>query len=372
MLATVAALLAGAAGCGREDAPPELPPRAIQWERVSSTTADEKRVISGIVLAVEDTRLSFEVNGTVSTVEVNLGDAVEVGQVLARLDPEPLELTVRDAEAELSEANALMAQARSELSRYIEAGKAVAQQDVDRARAAKSSRESRYAAAQARLALAQRDLRRSVLRAPFGGTISAREIDPAVRVAAGETAFEVDSEESGLRVEVQMPETLIASVRQGDPVEVTFPVVGDPRFDPTDQRFAAAVSEVGTRASSGNAFPVRADLTDPPPGLRPGMTAEVSFAIPLDRSELPGLEGFLIPLAAALAEPDDRFSVFVFDPESSTVQKRPIRTGGVADNEIAVLEGLEEGDIVATAGVSFLSDGQEVTLLDENLTQRAR
>jgi multidrug efflux pump subunit AcrA (membrane-fusion protein) len=75
----------------------------------------------------------------------------------------------------------------------------------------------------------------------------------------------------------------------------------------------------------------------------------------------------MIPISAALAEADNQFSVFVFDPGSSTVQKRPIRTGGVRDNDIAVLEGLAEGDIIATAGVSFLRDSQQVTLLAENL-----
>jgi multidrug efflux pump subunit AcrA (membrane-fusion protein) len=53
------------------------------------------------------------------------------------------------------------------------------------------------------------------------------------------------------------------------------------------------------------------------------------------------------------------------------VKKRPVRTGGVGDNDIAILEGLQEGEIIATAGVSFLRDGQEVTLLDEQLVRNA-
>ena len=117
---------------------------------------------------------------------------------------------------------------------------------------------------------------------------------------------------------------------------------------------------------------MRVDLEVTPPGLRPGMTAEVTFTIPVDASQLAGLRGFLVPIAAALAEPDDRFSAFVYDSETETVSKRAIRTGGVADNHIAVLEGLEEGDIIATAGVTFLSDGQQVTLLDQQIGQNAR
>ncbi len=366
-----ACLLAALTACGQEAPPPDLPPRAIAWQRVSGSLAVEQRVISGIVTAVVDTLLAFEVNGTVKTVEVDLGDAVEKGQVLARLDPEPLELVVRDAEAALAEAKAFRAHARSTLARYVEAGAAVARQEVDSARALRDSRESQHEAAQARLNLARRDLRLSVLEAPFRGSISLREVDPAMRVAAGQTVFEMDSEESGLRVEVQMPETLITRVRQGDAVQVRFPSIGDSRIDVGDQSFRAVVAEVGTRAGAGNAFPVRADLSDPPPGLRSGMTAEVTFSIRREGEDLSGYQGFMIPIAAAVPEADNRFSVFVFDPETSTVKKRPIRMGGVGGNDVAVLEGLEEGEIIATAGVSFLRDGESVTLLDEQLVRNA-
>jgi multidrug efflux system membrane fusion protein len=372
LLAACGAVSAALAGCSQEAPPPDLPPRAIQWERVSGAPEGQRRVISGIVTAIDETQLAFEVAGTVRTVEVRLGDSVKRDQALARLDPEPFELAVRDAEAGLAEARAQREHARATLKRYQDAGQAVARQEVSRARAMRDSRESQYDAAEARLNLARRDLRLSVLVAPFRGSISAREVEPAMRVAGGQMIFELDSDESGLRVEVQMPETLIARVRQGDQVEVSFPVIGDSRAsDLADRRFAAVVAEVGTRAGVGNAFPVRADLSDPPPGLRPGMTAEVSFYLARGESELASLAGLMIPIAAAVAEANDRFAVFVYDGDTSTVSKRPIRNGGVGDNTIAVLEGLQEGDIIATAGVSFLHDGQKVTLLDEQLMRHA-
>jgi RND family efflux transporter MFP subunit len=369
-LAALGALLAVLAGCRQEEPPPELPPRAIRWARVTGSLAGNQRVISGVVTAIDDTSLAFEVGGTVETVEVELGDTVEPGQVLARLDPEPFELAVRDAEAALAEARALQSLARSTLSRYLEAGAAVARQEVDQARAMRKARDQQLEASQARLNLARRDLRRSVLEAPFRGTISVRAIEPAMTMGPGQTAFELDSEESGLRVEVQMPETLIARVRQGDEASVGIPSIGQPGSGAGDRSFRALVSEVGTRAGTGNAFPVRVDLLEAPPRLRPGMTAEVTFSIPRGEEGL-AVQGFLIPIAAALPEPDAGFSAFVYDSETSTVRKRPIRTGGVLYNDIVVLEGLEEGEIVATAGVSFLSDGQQVTLLDEQLVRNA-
>jgi RND family efflux transporter MFP subunit len=255
--------------------------------------------------------------------------------------------------------------------RYEDAGAAISRQELDQARAMRDARDQQVEAAAARLSLARRDLRRSVLVAPFRGSVSSREIDPAMKVANGQTAFELDSEESGLRVEVQMPETLIARVHQGDEVEVGFPSLGEGRSDVGDRRYPAVVSEVGSRAGTGNAFPVRADLLGAPPGLRPGMTAEVTFSIPRFEGGLVELEGFLIPIAAAFAEADDRYSVFVYDSETSTVSKRPIRPGGVRENAVAVLEGLEEGEIIATAGVPFLTDGQQVTLLDHGRLRTA-
>jgi multidrug efflux pump subunit AcrA (membrane-fusion protein) len=168
-----------------------------------------------------------------------------------------------------------------------------------------------------------------------------------------------------------MPETLIDRVRQGDAAQVGFPSLTDPRFDVGDRSYPAVITEVGTRAGAGNSFPVRADLKGPAPGIRPGMTAEVTFSLPRGEDRLGALQGFMVPIAAVLPEADDGFSVFVFDSETSTVRKSRVQTGGVGDNSIAILEGLVEGQIIATAGVAFLNDGQQVTLLDEELIRNA-
>ena len=123
-----------------------------------------------------------------------------------------------------------------------------------------------------------------------------------MKVATGQKAFEMDSAENGLRVEVQMPDTGIARVHQGDEVEVGFPSVGGAATGTDRQRYAAVVTEVGTRASTGNAFTVRADLRGAPEGLRPGMTAEVFFSFALVTESIVEVEGFLLPISSALVE----------------------------------------------------------------------
>ncbi len=353
-------------GCGQPEPPAELPPRAIRWMTVTRDLPAEQRTISGIVMAIDETSLAFEVGGTVLDVKVNLGDHVERDQVLARLDPEPFELAVRDADAELTAAIARneAAQANYERTQALFDANVASQQELDRDVAQRDSTSSRVDAARARLNLTRRDLRRSVLRAPFEGSISVRNVDPAMKLASGQVAFEMDSEESGLRVEVQMPETLIARIERGMRAEASFPSVGS-ADDQAASPVEAKVTEIGTRAGTGNAFPVRADLVDTPAGIRSGMTAELTFSLPRVDADQLGIDGFLVPFAAVRVEQGEQFSAFVFDEASSTVRMTPVQTGGVRDNEIAVLSGLTEGDVIATAGVSFLRDGQTVTLLDK-------
>ena len=357
-LAAAFSISLGLVGCTQEEPLLELPPRAIQWARVSDATGEARRVISGIVTAVSDTRLAFEVNGVVATVDVNFGDIVKSGQILATLDPEPLRLTVRDAEAQLASIRADFQDA----TLTYERAKALFKENVasaaerDRAKARFDSTRSGVDAAEARLGLAQRDLRRSALRAPFDGSISVRNIDPAQKVTLGETAFEMDSGESGLRVEVQVPETVIARVKQGQEVNVRLPSV-------SADLYPAVVSEVGTRASGGNAFTVKADLIQPVKSARPGMTAEVHFVYS-KASGLLDFDGVVIPMASVRQDMDGRMSVFVFDRASSTLKQTTIVTGGVLYNEIAVTDGLNDDDIIATAGVSFLTDGKTVRLLE--------
>jgi multidrug efflux system membrane fusion protein len=353
---------AGAAGvllaCGQDAPPPELPPRAIRWMSVSGSVVEEQRVISGILVAADDSSLGFEVGGTVQSVEVDMGASVQRDQVLAILDPEPFELAVRDAGAVLAKQKALNADARADNARATALFKedVISDAERDRARARFESTESQVDAAGARLELAKRDLRKSVLRAPFDGSISVRNIEPAMELGPGAIAFEVDSGEGGMQAQVQVPESMIPHVRRGEIVHVTLSALGDEVFE-------AIVAEVGTRSSAANSFTVKADLTQQHSEFRSGMTAEVRFSYARFVGDVPTVDGFMIPLSAVLPEGDRGFSVFVFDPDTSTVRHQPVTTAGVRDNDIVVRSGLSERDIIAIAGVSFLRDGQSVTLM---------
>lgn len=350
----LAALLLGLGACGEksETVPEQL--RPIRWVAVTDVAGGQLRRFSGVVEASDSSSLSFEVGGNVREVRVQQGDAVSAGQVLAILDPEPYELSVQAATADLERARAFLAQARSDYERHqrLLAQRAVAQSQFDVAQRNFNAATSDVDVAVARLNLARRDLRNTTLTAPFDGTIAARLVDPFVQVMAGQELFRIDAA-GGRQVSIAVPETVIAQVGLGMPATVTVPRVAEP--------IDARVSEIGSTAGAGNAFPVKLALIDLPTTVRPGMTAEVSLPLPRENGE----PTFFIPLSAI--GPGDlpgEGSVFVYDPASSTVHRTLVKPAGPLASNLVAVSGVGLGDIVATAGVSFLVDGQKVRLMD--------
>ena len=150
-----------------------------------------------------------------------------------------------------------------------------------------------------------------------------------------------------------MPETAIARVVLGMPATVTSPQLEKP--------LDALITEVGSAAGTGNTFPVKAALIEPPPVVRPGMTAQVTLLLAEDAAE----SGYyLVPLSAvAPGEQAGEGFVFVYDRESSTVRRTLVKAAQALSGNVVAVSGVTAGDVVATAGVNFLVDGQSVTLM---------
>ncbi len=346
-------LLAFTAACDEQPPPIEQPARPIRTFTVTEVASGQVRRFSAVIEASDSSSLSFQITGNVQKVAVNQGDQVTAGQVLAVLDQEPFKLSVQAAQADLQTTRANLAQAKAEYERQ----KTLYEQGwVARARFDNAERDyratlSRVDYAVARLSLAERDLRNTTLTAPFDGFISLRTVDAFVEVRAGQELFRIDAE-GGLDAAFGVPETTIAQIILGMPASVKLPQFAE--------AVEALVTEVGSAAGAGNTFPVNAALIEPPAGMRPGMSAEVTVTL----ADEAGETGYLVPLSAVTpGEAPEQGFVFVYDPASGTVRRTPVKpTVTLASNMVAVT-GVAAGDIVATAGANFLVDGQAVELM---------
>lgn len=348
-------LVIGLAAC--DDEPPDVVERirAIKTITVAERASGQVRRFAGIVEATDTSRLSFEVSGNVREVNVDVGDRLFAGQILATLDPVTYELDVQAAESDLGRARAEFAEKDLELERQqtLFGNGWVSKAALDQAVAAQETTKNAVDYAVARLNLARRNLEKTTLYAPFDGVIASRSVDPFVEVNRGQRLFEIFTEDA-MQIAISIPESTIGAINLGLPAEVNLPTA-----DACTCR--AIVTEVGSAADAANAFTVKATLIDPPSTIRPGMTAEVTLLLGGAEEET----AYLIPLSALAPGGDDaRASIFVYDPAKATVSRTPVEIRGGHQNRIAVYAGVTAGDIVAVAGVNFLSDGQKVRLLD--------
>ncbi len=343
----------GLTSCGEDAREVVEQIRAIKTITVNELASGQVRKFSGVVEATDTSSLSFEVAGNVQELLVDRGDKVDTGQLLAVLDSSTYELNVEAVNSELGRAKAVYTEKELELNRQkkLFSKDWVSKAALDQAVAAFETARNDVGYATSRLNLARRDLDKTVLTAPFEGVIAERFVDTFAEVGRGDKIFEIFADDA-MRVDLSIPETIIERINLGLPAEVTLAT--------QPGAYQAFVTEIGSVAAEANAFPVKATLIDPPQGVRPGMTAEVTFLL----AQADTTPAYLVPISAIAPgdEPSTGY-VFVFDPDSSTLRRMLIRAGPGRDNRVAVTEGVQAGDIIAVAGVSFLSDGQKVTLL---------
>jgi multidrug efflux system membrane fusion protein len=342
-----------------ELAPP--PVRAVKTLVISEASRANSRQISGVVKTSKESELSFRVGGRVTSVNVKAGTSVTKGMVLATLDTKSYKLSTKEAQARLSNTRSNFKEKKDSLDRQnslFEQG-FVARVEVDKAQAAFNSASSEVKIAKTQLKLNQNDQGDTVLRAPFSGKIAKRMVDPFVVVSSGNPVFILQSGASK-NIEALIPETLIRELSYGDVVRVSFPTLKNTNVGGT-------VIEIGARAESGNAFPVKIKLGKTSADIRAGMTAQVTFNF--GQSNSPSV--FLIPVSAIDmrvpetpdGDPNQKSApVFIFNKEKQIAEKRVVQIRDVRGNKLEVVNGLKAGDVLIVAGAPFLTEGQKVKL----------
>lgn len=361
-------LVAAASLLGACEEPPvaETVLRPVRYERVSTSQEARLRTFAGVARAGVESNLSFRVPGTVEQVAASVGQQVRRGQVLARLDPTDYELKVQEAVAGLAQAEAASRNAEADYDRVrgLYENNNASRRELDGARANSESSRAQVVAAQKRLEQARQQVAYCSLRAPADGTVASVEVEVNENVNAGQRLFLLTAG-SETEVEVALPEAVIAQVEIGQKVQVHFDALPGRTFEA--EVIEAGVAAVGTATT----FPATVGLTETDPDIRSGMAAEVDFRFSRDDSA----GRLLVPPVAVLEDRSGRF-VFVLEAggaglepgETAMVRRRPVTVGELTGDGLEVLTGIEEGELIVTAGVRRLSDGEEVKVAEETVS----
>ena len=351
--AAIIALLPLLAACDAEAVSATAEPeRPVQVQRVAFDNENATREFVGVVRARYETDLGFRVAGKIVSRVVNVGDRVQAGDVVARLDPEDLKLQVESAKAELAAAASSLDQAASDLERFtsLKTQGWVSVADFDRKKATKDEAEGRLERAKRSLDLANNQLAYSDLKADADGVITATLAEPGQVVAIGQPVVRL-AHRGEMEAVVALPETWLGEARSA---QATVALWSDP-----ERRFKARLRELSPQADEATrTYAARFTIENPDDSVALGMTATVTL------SHSAEVAVAKLPLAAILNRGTGP-SVYVLD-ESGALELRPVRVSSFTEDTALVTSGISNGDRIVKLGVQKLDAGQKVRAVEEH------
>ncbi len=331
--------------------------RPVRYVTVNDDRAFRDRSFSGTSKSSLESRLSFKVSGTVMNLPVQIGQRLEAGDLIAELDPASYVLQAQQAQASLVEAQAndRRASANYERTKGLYANSNASLNDLESARAQAESAQATVAAMSKALEIARLNVSYTKLRSDTACSIASLNVEVNENVSAGQQVASVSCGDA-FEVTLDLPESLIGSVDENTPVSLRFGAI------PAEE-FTGVISEVAVASTSGSAaFPVVISIVETHPALRSGLAADVTFKF--DAAE-GASAAFVLPVTAVIRDPGGTF-VFVAEEAGvdgeGVVRRRPVSLGELSQSGIEIVDGLQLGDRVITAGLSVIRDGQRVLL----------
>lgn len=341
-----------------EPAKPKTPPPvSVTVMTVKDTVASYRDEYPATVTALNEIKLTAQVNGYITGVYFKDGDKVRKGQRLYSIDQQVYgaNLAQAQANAQVQETNLLKAQKDAERYHELDKHDAIAKQQVDYADAALEAAKKQLAAARANIAAVRANVGFAVITAPFSGTIGISQVKKGTAVVAGQTVLNTVSTDDPIAVDVNIDQKEIF------------------RFEQLQQKKAAANDSTFTLAFGNDVYnqPGKIYLIDRAVDPQTG-TIKARLVFPNNKGLLKsGMNGtvrvengagnrsILIPFKAVTEQLGEYFTYVVGD--SSKVSQRKVQLGQQTGAFVAIKSGLQTGDKIVVEGVQNLKQGSVIT-----------
>lgn len=331
------------------------PIRAVKLVVVSDTGLQDSTEYAGEVRPRVESQLGFRVTGKLVERLVEPGQHVRKGQLLARLDPQDYALASQAAQAQQAAASTQRDLAAAELRRYSDLRRQgfVSNAEIERRTATLNAAEASLRQAQAQVAVQGNQSTYTRLVADADGLVTAVLAEAGQVVSSGAPVLRM-ARDGAREVWTSVPEDRVMALRPGQPASVRLwaaQSAGPAGTLPATVREIAGSADRSTRT-----FAVKFSL--PPDADVPlGATAYVRINTMTADGHRPA-SGVRLP-SSALLRSGDATTVWIFDPQTQTVESRPVQVV-TADGNDVVVAGLTAGLEVVAAGVHVLSPGQKV------------
>ncbi len=346
------AIAALAFGCSKREVPQELP-RPVLSRIVHATPDGATTVYAGEIRARHENDLAFRIGGKVVSRDVEVGSVVRKGQLLARLDPQDVQLQGESARAQTAVADTEVTWARAELERYqaLREKNFVSQAVLDQKKQAFDAAEAKLRQNKAQLAVSTNQASYARLIADTNGVITLANIEPGQVVAPGQSVIRI-ARQNEKEVLISVPEGRVADLRKASSLAIT--LWSDP-----NRQYAGQVREIAPSAdATTRTFGARIRVINADDAVSLGVTANVVVGGD------PTISRIVVPLTA-VGDREGSPVVWVVDPTSKQVASRSVTVAGYRENGAAIAQGLEDGERIVVVGVQKLREGQSVRLANE-------
>ena len=323
------------AACFAGFASAQEPPVTVSTITAKMTEWQDTLQAVGSIRAVRGADLAAEVSGVVDDVQFESGRDVAAGTVLLKLRP-------NDDAARLADLQAAADLAAQNLARDAKQfhAQAVSQATME-------SDQSHLLSARAQVAQQQALMAEKIVRAPFAGRLGLRQVDQGQYLAAGTTIVTLQALDP-LFVDFYVPQQALAALHVGDTANLkvdTYP----------GRVFSAKISAVSPKLDpASRMLSVRAILQNPDHALLPGMFASITLNVGEAHRYI------TLPNAAIVYNPYGSLVYVVGSGSPAPVRQVLVKTGATRGDQVAVLQGLKEGETVVTAGQIKLHAGSTV------------
>ena len=309
---------------------------AVNVAPVQNRISERNLSMIGTVAANQVIDIKAEVQGTLLSLNVDLGDEVKKGQVIGRIDNKLQALAVANAEQQLADA-------KQNLERYknLFEGGAATQAQYDQYKLG-------FENAQIAVEQARKQLSNAVVRAPISGQITQKAVEAGAFVNIG-TSIVTVVDVSRLKVQLNVAENDVYALKVGDPVQITATVFPGVTYE-------GKITFISPRGDDAHNYPVEIAFNNQSKyTLKAGTYVNTAFN---RKSQVPTLQ---IPRDALVGSIRDA-KVYVVN-QNNVAKLKKITVGADNGSYLEVQEGLQEGERVVTTGQINLADSTKVSII---------
>lgn len=336
------------AACGERLPVPAAAP-LVMTQTAAAGDAGLQANFAGEVRARSESALGFRLGGKITERLVDVGAVVKAGTPLSLVDARDLQLGSAGARSQLAAAQADVVQAQADYTRYndLYQKKFFSGAEIDKRKAALDVAQARLDQAKAQLSVADNQSDYAVLSADRAGVITAVEAEVGQVVAAGQTVVRL-ARGAEKEILIAVPENRLPEVQAAQRIEITL-------WAAPGKRYAGKVREVSPAADEvTRTYAVRIAMSDLDDNMRLDITASVVLSYAGTGSAV-----VILPLTA-LYQQGANTAVWVVDAAMQTVKLAPVTVGAFREDAVAIASGIKVGDVVVTAGVYKITQGQKV------------